>query len=621
MTIRGLVKTLVSSPLYGAALTGIVSFVVYATTLSPAVGIIDSGELAAVACTLGVAHPTGYPLFTLLGWVFSVLPIAAEKIVRLNLMSAIMTALSISVFFLLVSSFVRMLGTRLAESGGEKGGDLRLPFFASVGASFVLAFSETVWTQALAVEVYPVHLLLVSITLTLFLAVLRDADAHGQAVDLRWRLVAFVLGLSFANHMTTVLLLPGMIVLYFSMYRTGRKSLNRLVRLVPFFLLGLSIYLYLPVRASQAPLYSWGDVTSVERFIWHVTAKQYRVWMFSSLEVAGRQFLYFGKSLPSEFGYGGALFALLGIPVLWKAERKLFTFTVLLFLTCVVYSVNYDIHDIDSYFLLAYSVMALWAGCGIYRLLCWLRRVVRLPQVALLVVSLVAPLVSCLHHYSDVDQSGDFMVEDYTMNMFESFEPNAVVLSYQWDYWVSASYYYQAVQGVRPDLVIIDKELLRRSWYFKELERRFPWLIAASEGEVNAFRKQLYRFEHGLRYDARLIQGHFEKMIMSFITKSISDRPVYVTREIEPEFTRGFQRVPQGLAFRLYADSLFHPTPFPRVSYRPIMGQTKYVEGVRSLYARALAARGDYYLRWGEAGEASRAYEAASVHDPSFSRK
>ena len=58
-------------------------------------------------------------------------------------------------------------------------------------------------------------------------------------------------------------------------------------------------------------------------------------------------------------------------------------------------------------------------------------------------------------------------------------------------------------------------------------------------------------------------------MIESFIRRSIASHPVYVTGEIEPEFTRGFVRVPEGLAFRLVAGAFDVPSPLPAFAYRP----------------------------------------------------
>ena len=61
----------------------------YYLTLENGVMQIDSGELATVQYTLGTAHPTGYPLFTLLGYLFSHIPTGLRPIYQLNLVSLI----------------------------------------------------------------------------------------------------------------------------------------------------------------------------------------------------------------------------------------------------------------------------------------------------------------------------------------------------------------------------------------------------------------------------------------------------------------------------------------------------------------------------------------------------
>jgi hypothetical protein len=187
--------------------------------------------------------------------------------------------------------------------------------------------------------------------------------------------------------------------------------------------------------------------------------------------------------------------------------------------------------------------------------------------------------------------------------MFASFQPHALVLSYQWDFWVSASYYFQMVKGERLDVTVVDKELLRRSWYLLQLERTHPWLIEQSREEVDAFSKELYKFEHDLPYDPAVIQARFVRMIQSFGEKSLSSRPVYVTSEIEPEFTAGFQRVPEGLAFRLVTDGGFHETKAPEYKIRPLRRTGRLEDMLKSLYLASLNARGTYYYSNGHAEE------------------
>jgi len=579
--------------------------VVYLLTLSPTVGFIDSGELAAVACTLGVAHPTGYPLFTLLGRLFVMLPVPWEEIVRLNLMAALLCAASVFVFFQLSLLLLEPVARRLGVSPS-----LRLA--ASGGASVLLGFSETWWSQAVSAEVYALHMLLVTTTVFVFFHATEDRR------EALWYAGAFLLGLSFTNHMTTILLVPGLLYMYVAHFGSRRSSWNRLLRLLPVFLLGLSLYIYLPLRAAVPPAFNWGDPSTLEHLFWHLRGKQYSAWIFSSTEVTGRQWTHFLTSLPGEFAYLGLMAALIGLVVLWRASRKAAITTILFFAVCVLYAVNYDIQDIDPYFLLAYIMIGLWGGCGLLAVGYWWIRVWRWNRTLVAALLLLSGILPLGVHYRGVDQSENRLVEDYTRNVFHSLAPNALVLSYQWDYWVSASYYYQQVRSVRRDVSVVDKELLRRSWYLRELEVQKPWLIRSSQIEVDAFRRELEKFEKGVPYNPAVIQAKFVAMITSFVNKSRMSRPVYVTGEIEAEFTPGYQRVPEGLAFRLESDTVFHEPRMPDLVMRPLERKGRLEDMIRRLYAEAFFAHGEYLLRAGREEGAKKAYRKGVFYDPTF---
>jgi hypothetical protein len=591
-----ILKSFFSSPIWVGLLVALLALAVYLKTLAPSVTFIDSGELATVACTLGIAHPTGYPLFTLIGWVFSKLPIATEEIVRLNIMAAVFCAAGVFIFYQLM---YLLLGIVFKAKGDPAAATL----VASVGASLLLAFSETYWSQATSIEVYSLHVFFLSLVLLCFMRAnyyqknLENASNGKRALtELSWwMLFAFTLGLAFTNHMTTILLAPGLLYLYFAVQGASKQSWQRILRMGIPFLIGLSVYLYLPIRASHGAQLNWGNPVTLERFMWHFSGKQFRVWLFSSTEAAGKQLNYFINSLPHEFAYIGVMLALVGVFVSFRMNRKLAIGILLLFLSCVFYSINYDIHDIDSYFLLAYFCIALWAGFALVQLYAWAkgkefsqRRLV----VAVIVVACLAPMYL---HYKKNDESSNYLVQDYTKNMFASVQPNALVISYQWDFWVSASYYYQIVKGLRPDIAVVDKELLRRSWYFLQLERRYPWLIGHSKPEVEAFNQELYKFEHDLPYNPAVIQSRYVEMIRSFISQSMRSRPVYVTQEIEAEFTAGFQRVPEGLAFRLVSDTSFHGTEFSGYQIRPFERGGRLEDMTKNLYISSLNARVAYY--------------------------
>ncbi len=587
-------KRFVTSPAGNAALVSLFAFVVYLKTLAPSVTFIDSGELAAVACTLGVAHPTGYPLFTLLGWAFSKLPIASEEIVRLNMMAAFFCAAGVYTFYHLAHFVFTGILSRSSVLKFRKKEQLSVAVrVSSAGASLLLAFSETYWSQAVSIEVYSLHVLFLSVVSYVFMKAIFDDEWNPQETTTRtngwWYLFAFLLGLSFTNHMTTILLAPGFLYLYFATQGAAIDSWKRILRMVVPFFAGFSVYLYLPFRATTSPALNWGNPVTLEKFLWHWTGKQYRVWIFSSTEAAGRQLKYFMESLPFESAYVGLVLAIVGIILLWRANKQIAIGVVLLFLGCAFYSINYDIHDIDSYFLLAYWCVALIAGVGLIGLFRWLSG--KMNVVALTFLFLAVSLLPLYVHYNKTDETQNYLVEDYTKNMFASLEPGALVLSYQWDYWVSASFYYQFVKDFRPDVAVVDKELLRRSWYFVELGHRYPWLIESSRAEVDAFLRELYKFEHDLPYDSRIIEASYVSMIRSFIVKSIQSRPVYVTAEIENEFTGGLQRVPEGLAQRVYADTLQHEVRVVNFSYRDFSRAGRLEDGIKSMYANALYAQ------------------------------
>jgi len=599
-------------PAAGAIACGAVALAAYLRTVAPGLDFIDSGELSAVSCTLGVAHPTGYPLFTMLGWLCAHMPVAQSAVARLNIMSALLCAAAVSVLVLL---FRRLCLAVLKKP--PPGSSFMLP--ACTGG-LMLAFSSTFWSQALVVEVYPLHLLLVAIALLAFFRA--NEPLPGEERDGRsWLIFAYAVGLAFTNHMTTVLLAPGLLFLYFARQGASPAIWKRLIRMAVPFAAALSLYIYLPVRAAGGPAMSWGNVVSAERFLWHVTGKQYRVWMFSSMDVVGRQLSYFFNNLPGEFAVVGLILALAGGAALVRFHRRLAGGVGLLFAGCIFYAANYDIHDIDSYFLLAYICIAAAAAVGAGWIA--LRTRERFPRTGrwaapALLLTCAVPLAV---HYGEVDESADYLVADYTANMFASLRENAVVISYQWDYWVSASYYEQLVERVRPDVTVIDKELLRRSWYLKELERRHMWLIDACRPEVNAFLAEVSLFEHDLPYDPARIEASYAGMIGAFIRRSLPAHPVYVTGEIEPSYTPGLFRVPEGLAFRLSPLRGEAPAPFPPVRYRPFPRRGRLEDMIRRLYADAWLARGEYCLgQFRDVSEARKCVEFAGLYDQDSQR-
>ncbi|MBI3789148.1 MAG: DUF2723 domain-containing protein [Ignavibacteriales bacterium] len=602
-----------------ALLIGIVVSVAYITTMCSTISFIDSGELATVASTLSIAHPTGYPLFTLLGRCAVMSPINTSPIVKLNFLAALFTAIAIGLFFKTTILLDRSHNVFKFQGKNNQPNAINRKFFpASIGA-LTLAFSSTVWAQSVDVEVYSLHLLFLVLTMWALVKGIEEQLEDGNTLSRFLILFSFLFGLGFTNHLTMILVIPAFGYLYFSSFGKQRNALLRLGKLLPFSLLGLSTYLYLPIRSSSYPPLNWGHPAQLERLFWHVSGKQYRSWMFSGFQNAEKQFNYFINHFPSEFHWVVIGILLMGVWQTFQRSRKLFFFLLIAFASCLAYSINYDIHDIDSYFLLAYIVSGFFVVSGLNLIFYLVER--RSPVFAMLlgIILLISlPLIQFSSNKKGVDESNNFLVEDYTRNILQNLKTNAVVFSYQWDYFVAPSLYYQIVQKERPDVVIIDKELLRRSWYFIELEKRYPRLIQQSYEKVQSFLKELYKFEHGEPYNPAVIESRYVEMINDFIDKSKEQHPVYVGPEIEPEFGSNYQRIPAGLLFQLASTGEQMAFVPPKMRYRQASIESRLTAVLRFNYIQMLLQTAVFLNNQKQFSDAILCLDIIQQVDPTF---
>jgi len=185
------------SPPYGwAAAVAVGVFILYVLTLAPTTAFWDTSEYIAAAKVMGIPHPPGNPLFTVLAHAFGLLPLAASYAVRLNLFAAITSAASAGLWFLVADRWLQdIVPVRWAR------------LLAATSGIVVSAFSWTVWNQSTVNEkVYTVSLF--SIALVTWLAVHWGDDEPGPHRD-RWLvLIMYIMALSSTNHMMGILAVP-----------------------------------------------------------------------------------------------------------------------------------------------------------------------------------------------------------------------------------------------------------------------------------------------------------------------------------------------------------------------------------------------------------------------------
>lgn len=644
------------APELTAAAIFIIALVVYLLTLAPTVGPVDSGELILAAALPGIAHPPGFPIYVLIGHVFSHLPFG-NVAQRLNLMSAVFAALSAAGLFALI--WIR--GTRHEVAPVKRrqhktpGRDhppaavapqsLPLALIPSSVGALAWAFSRSFWSYATIAEVYTLHLALLVGAIASLLH-WRQANRSGrrasqaplQALPSLY-LAAFLYGLSLSNHhITSILIAPAILILLAT--TAGWRIVTRRTTVVAGLCLALGLlpYAYLPIRAAQNPLLNWDNPQDLTRFWWHLIAK----WQIGQIQTDV-------LANPGEFlrlFYENGLrrwvveFSLLGLPLagvgawgLWRRDRSLLAFIAVAIAASASYGTIYGVTEPAAYFLTTFLFTAWLIGEGARTLLA-LAGERPVWQAGATLMACAVPVLALGFNYRLADRSRDWLVYDYAKNTLAGMAPGGILLSPDWEIQVSPLLYIHHVEGERPDVLIIDSQLLRRSWYYGYLDAQAPQLMAAIRPQVDAFLAQLALFEHDLSYDPNQIQIRFEAMINALVEQAIAaGRPVYLAQDVDAGINAvaartqnvvapHLQRVPQGLSFRLYADQEFHPDPAPELNLRGLLedtaAQQDLLRAVRRRYAAMFTNRGVYLASHNRHEEASAAFQQAILVEPEF---
>ena len=444
---------------------------VYLLTMSSAVGAADTFEFQVVAPQLGIAHPTGYPLYLLLGKLFSLLP-PGTVAWRLNLASAVYGVAAATLVFRLA---LDLLGRPLAALAG----------------AVVLGLVPIYWSQAIVAEVYTLHALVVAAALWLMARLLGDRSGWPLPAPARRKAIValmFVIGLGLTNHLTTVFLLPpAAVTIALVLAQRGRErsaAIRPVMRFLPpalAFLAPLLIYAYLPLRWRAIHSEPMGAARFAEwvlggRF---QGALQPLAWLRDPARWA-----IVGRLLLDAWGWLTLALALVGLVYLfWRNWRVAL---VLLIATAgfTFYTLNYYVPDLAVFLIPTHVVIAVWVAAGSAALLevgaLWergrkrntegqgegtelhgeaisssvkLRIRASWPSVLLLAVMLPT-LAAAGSRWSAVDQSADDGGEPWARGVLGlPLARGAAVLADSEK--IAPLYYLQQIEGLRRDLDIM----------------------------------------------------------------------------------------------------------------------------------------------------------------------
>ncbi|HXF58787.1 MAG TPA: DUF2723 domain-containing protein [Candidatus Saccharimonadales bacterium] len=476
----------------------------YALTLSPTVAWVnlgeDSGDLLAASVTLGIPHPTGYPLFVLLGRLATFLPLGSIAF-RINLVAALAGALS-------VYAVVRLASALAPEPARRWSGAL-----AALCCALLYASSTGAWSQSVLAEVYTLNAAFLGVILWLLVEADRERDVR------RLLLAGYLFGLGLTNHLLLLAAAPALAVVTWRLARTKKIGLTTAVLLPLLIFWGLTLDLYLPIRAARNPEFSWGVPASPKQLWWVLSGAQYARNFFARDLLGTLRHLVPGRWW-TDFGWG---LLILGAGVAGTIHRRPpgSAAVWLSLLGSVALLSAYAIGDDVGYWMPVGLIVAALAGAG------WgfLGERVGRSRAALAGLALVLTAAVALGFGSSwrrVDASGDYTPYVYAQRSLASVEPNALIVS-EYDGRTFALWFYKATdfKTSRPGLVVAYKYLLVWPWYLHHLARYYPTLAVPG------------------------YPGDLDVMMNRLIARNIRRRPVYLTRQ-DPGLLPLFRTEPVG---------------------------------------------------------------------------
>jgi hypothetical protein len=425
---------------------GAIALAAYFVTLGRSVGQADTFEFQVTAPVLGVAHPTGYPLYVLIGKLFSLIPLGSMAM-RVNLTSALAAALSAGLVTLI-------LGRGLGAAG----------LVAALGG-LAFAFSPALWSQAVVAEVYALNAAFVAALLWVGLGLLRGEN-HLRTLALG----GLLLGLSLTHHLTTVLLLPALaLAVILARPHVGWRGWALAGGLL---LAGLLVYAYIPLRW---PALHNGRAMSAAEFIAWVTGRRYggalqlRAWLSDP-----ERWRIVARLILDQYGWPGAALGLAGLIALAARNWRAAAVTAVAYAGYAFYGLNYIVPDIGVFLIPMHLIQAIWMAYAVATLLWWAEQhspgsgAAWIEGAALTGLALI-PLAALWTVGPGVDQHGKVQAEAWGRYVLSlPLDEGGAILADSDK--IAPLEYLHRIEGLRPDMDMVVLGL--ESEYLAELGAR-----------------------------------------------------------------------------------------------------------------------------------------------------
>lgn len=496
-----------SPPLVWEAGVGLFFLLLYAFTLAPGLLPADAGEFQTTGAVLGVAHPPGFALYTLISWLVSRTPWVSPAL-AINGLSALLAALTLAA----VSYAVRRW------TGSP---------WAGLVAALALGFSTTFWAQATTANIR----LPAAFAIALALAGLASPPAPSPLGRGGWgvRVTALALGLAVSHHGSTVFMAAvlGLYALSLVVSRpSGASGLGLrewAARLWPFALslVPFLAWLYFPLRA----LFPGGEprLATLPGFVEHILARGWAgdVLAFATPEALPDRLRVLGVLLQFQWNWILLVMAVMGAVGLVIGNRRLGLTLLAAFGLHAFIAITYRAPQTVEYLLPAYVLLAVFIGGAVgfigpalKRVAApMLRRAIQLVLAIVIAGGLAWQFIATFPAYRSL--AGDDSTRAYAQAVLEDAPPGAAVLA-AW-HWATPLWYLQKVEGQRPDVEVI-------------------YVLPGA--------------------------GTYGESWVAYIRDQLPSRPVVVTNYFKQEYAAiGFHFMPLGSAWRVQAEPIMDAPP------------------------------------------------------------
>jgi len=435
-----------------AGLLALASFALYLRTLAPDVVDADGGEFQFAAWNFGFVHPTGYPLYLILGGLFQHLVPLGNPAYRLNLFNALTAALAVAALYLAANELTRARG-------------------AAILATASFALTRTFWYDASAAETYALHAFFVA--LLIYLALRWQAEPSARKLTA----FCFAFGLALTHHRSIVLWVPAFVLFFayfvlrvpfFTQYAI-RSTHHRLLPpasclLLPAAcLLPLLLYLYIPLRAPASPYYTLTLAPGRDLILYDNTLTGFINYVLGRTfqseigwdAVSGARLLSVPQLLLDQFGVLGVALGFIGLgAMMWRRDWARLALLATGFIATILFASFYHIGDIFHYYIPAYLVWTIWMGTAV----AWLwsngirntHYVLRVAYCVLLIGIVVSQFTFNLP-YADRSRETQHR-EQWTRILSARVPPNAILVSNDRDEMMPL-WYIQYVENTRRDVL------------------------------------------------------------------------------------------------------------------------------------------------------------------------